>query len=339
MKDDVYFALDHLRYSKMSRFDREGPRSLINTEDISGKSQVRLGSLVDDMITNVDDLEDKYYKVELKKPTASLGLLFDKMVKKYKEDEINLTVVLKEARKMKLWRSVSKEDTYISKFNTRPFWDYIKFHFESEGKVLIDIETWLLAEQMTATLLNDKDTKETFEEQPHIENKYQEVMIWDNPDRELIGGGSMGDKFVCKFDVLRVNHLEKTLQFVDIKTMGAPITEFETSFYRFRYYIQDALYQDGLKALRDKEYPEFTLLEPYNVVISSQEPEKAYRFDIATDWLVAGKHGYLNHGTQKKGYKQLANEMCWHYRNGEYDYTREETRNGRRKTIKFKGTL
>ena len=340
MNDEIYFALEGLRYSKLSKLDREGPRSIIANEDISTVPQVLIGSIVDDMLTNQLELQHKYMVVDIKKPTAMLGQLTDEVLTKFKKrEDMTVQEILKLAKKMKLWKSIVKEEKYIEKFNNRNFWDYLDFSLASKGKILVDQEMWNLCEQMTQTLRTDEDTAAVFTEQPHLEIKMQEVMIWDNPEASVMDAPLYEKTYVCKFDVLHLNHVEQTIQFIDIKTMGVPVADFDKSFYRFRYYIQDALYQEGLKALRDKEYPGYTLKEPYNVIISSQEPEKAYKVNIDSNWLIAGKHGYTDHGRRKKGFLQLAKEYVWHLKNSQYDYTVEEYQNGRTKSIEFKGEL
>ncbi|MCK5788719.1 MAG: hypothetical protein KAH32_06960, partial [Chlamydiia bacterium] len=247
MLDKDYFAIDLPSYSKLATFDRVGPTMFEEKEVNLSKQAIRIGSLVDDILTDSNGISDKYFVIELDKPPASLGVLIDLCIAKFKSyDQITVPKVLTLAKENKLWISTKNEIKYIDKFDVDNFWNYLKMHYESEGRDLVSFETLKLAKTMANTLKEDIDTKDAFLDGDGIEVIYQHIEFWGEEPNDaymLFGGEPPFKGYKSKFDILRIDHNNKTLQFVDIKTMMDKVGAFERSFYMFRYYIQDAMYQ------------------------------------------------------------------------------------------------
>ena len=340
LKDKDYFALNLLSYSKLSALDREGPSIFEKQEDLSNNSAVRIGSLVDDLLTDPESIENKYFVVTMQKPTASLGLLIDACITSFPTmDDALPSKVYQLAKGLKLWDNVKKEETYYKKFDVSSFWDYLKSHYIKGDREMISLDDLHLAKKMAKTLVEDIDTKDAFLTDDNTEVIFQHVELWGEGEATTPFSDVRFEGYKSKFDILRINHNQKTIQFVDIKTMMDKASQFERSFWMFRYYIQDAMYQQALLSLRDREYPDYTALEPYNIVISQIEPEKAYKFEIDADWITAGKDGFMMGYKNYKGYAELTEEYLWHKETKVYNYSKEEFHNGRIKTIKFHGKL
>ena len=340
MKDKEYFALPLLSYSKLSAFDRVGPSIFEESENISDNNAVRIGSLVDDLLTDPDSIETKYFVVTAIKPTASLGQLIDACITSFPTmDDVMPNKVYQLAKGLKLWDNVKKEETYYKKFDTSSFWDYLKSHYARGDRQMISFDDLHLAKKMAKTLVEDIDTKDAFLTDDNTEVIFQHVELWGEGEPTTPFSSDRFAGYKSKFDILRINHNKKTLQFVDIKTMQDKADQFERSFWMFRYYLQDTMYQKALESLRDREYPDYTLLDPYNIVGSQLEPEKAYKFEIDHQWLEAGENGFTMGYREYKGYRQLTDEYLWHKETGVYNYSKDEFHNGRVKTIAFNGKL
>ena len=343
MIDKDYFALDLLSYSKLAAFDRVGPSLFNDEKKDDSSSAIRVGSLVDDILTDPDGIEEKYFIVSIDKPTASLGVLVDLCTQRFNTfEEIAKPLVFEMAKTAELWSSTKKDEVYETKFDTDHFWNYLKMHYQRAGRDMVSQDTLELARKMARTLKEDIDTKDAFLEEEGVEVIYQHVELWGvekSETFEMFGGEAPFEGYKSKFDILRIDHNNKTLQFVDIKTMMDKADAFERSFYMFRYYIQDAMYQDALLNLKMRKYPEYSLLDPYNIVCSSIEPEKAYKFDIDPKWMAAGREGFKLGNKSFKGYHDLTTEVRWHRQTKVYNYTRQEFYSGRVKAIPFHGQL
>lgn len=344
LNDNEYFALKRHSYSKLGGFDRGGPQSLIAPDKKS--SALSIGSLVDHLLTNVEPLSTEFYITKAIKPTASLGTLADAVLAAYGDiaPRTEIEDVVHIAKVLGLWSSIKKPEVYQKKIDTKQFWDYLTSEVKSKGKKVVTVPQLALAKKMVSHLKSDKVTSRAFDtDGGNVEVIFQEVMLWDDEDSfdSILGieNPEHTKGFRCKFDILRADHKNKTLQFVDIKTMEGPIDDFEKSFYMWRYYFQDALYQDGLEKLRDADYEGYTLLEPYNIVSSQESPEYPKLFEIDSKWLQAGREGFKMGKRHFRGYKETKDLYEWHEQNEVYDQSQQEWRNGGVKTIKFEGWI
>ena len=91
-----------LSYSRLSDYDRNGPKSLNKQRTELLGVGVRIGSLVDDLLLNFKNFDKLYYVFDGKKPTATLGKLCDIIVKNYKRAPCTKTL-LKIAKKNGFW--------------------------------------------------------------------------------------------------------------------------------------------------------------------------------------------------------------------------------------------
>ena len=125
-----------LSYSKLSDFDRNGAVALVRNSRTENEG-LKFGSLIDDLLFNDKDYFNKHYYIfDGEKPTATLGVLCDIILKNFitipTEEEIVNIIILN-----KFWANVKNKDTLIEKFNNSEFWDYLKCKYETVNKVVI----------------------------------------------------------------------------------------------------------------------------------------------------------------------------------------------------------
>ena len=159
-----------LSYSKLSDFDRNGAISLIR-QSVVDNDGVKMGSLVDDLLFNDNDyFKDNYYIFDGEKPTATLGILCDIILKNYTEVP-NVEKVLKIIEYNKFWNNIKKQDLLISYFNKDEFWNYLKSKFESKNKVLITTSEYNTAIELITVLKEHSYSKNILVN--NLENIYQ----------------------------------------------------------------------------------------------------------------------------------------------------------------------
>ena len=120
-----------------------------------------------------------------------------------------------------------------------------------------------------------------------------------------------------------VNHRNKTIQPIDIKTMGDYTINFPTSFFRRRYDIQAAFYTEAIMSSdRLNEYSKYTILPFKFIVESTIDIGKPLVFTCSDDILDRGKYGtpiekinkHILRG--KDGFVQALKLYKWHLENG-----------------------
>jgi len=312
-----YRKLNRISYSAMSSFDIKGPAGIIK-EVVEDQDVFAFGSLVDELLLEQDsNFDDKFFIFNGTTPTSSLLVLAKavlRMKKPVKGEDIELVSNI--AKGNKLWAATKDPIKYVAKFNTAAFWGYIKAkQNEAAGKYLIDTNMWSRGQEKVNLLLTHKYSKDLFEN-----------VNEDDSFTQLKGEVTLfGIAFKFMLDLLKIDHVNKTIRIIDLKTTSSKISQFKSSFYKWRYWIQASMYRLAIvELMKGTQFEEYEVL-PFEFIIINSWGENApvkYIFPIElqdymeSDWESA--HGYKN-----KGYKTLITELNWHLLNNESVYTKE----------------
>lgn len=306
-----------LSYSRLSEFDRTGPSSLIKRAKIESDA-VTLGSLVDDMISN-EKIEEIYYVSDINTPTASLKKLVDIIIQNYAEipslEKVDEIVINNE-----LWKSTKSLETRRKNYNNDLFWKYLDLHFNHFDKTIVTQDQMMVAEELVFVLQNYQYSKHYFEDNPNIDiiRQYKFRIVEDD--------------YVMRgfYDMLIIDHVDKTIKVVDLKTGKSNLSQFRDSFINWRYYLQEAVYMDALKKLLQtelKEYAHYKVLDFEFLYIGTREKIPAV-FKVSDFWHTAAKEGfYLANGTYHKGMNQLIKEVIYHWNTNQFDLPMEFYKN------------
>lgn len=298
-----------LSYSKLSDFDRNGATSLVRKTVVEGAA-VKHGSLVDDLL--VDNMtgsaicDRKYYKFDGEKPSATLGLLCDVILKNYIEMPTNLNDVVDIIKLNKFWGNIKDELTLIKKFDNPEFWDYLVAMYEVGDKILITTEEYMDAIEIVGILKSHKYSKDIIINE--FENIYQYKF-----EIEFKGFLMRGI-----LDLISIDHKNKIVYFTDLKTGKDPAIEFENSFMKWRYYFQGAIYtlasEQILRELGIRDYK----LEKFQFLYISKSDKTPLIYKMTDKWISAAMNGFHINRYVYKGINELIDEIRWCWDNKEY---------------------
>ena len=209
------------------------------------------GNLVDCLLTDPDNFNNKFYEDDLpEKPPATIMSFVHELISFGIKDltEDCLKDNLDRLDYQKNWKESTKIDYLLNKSTTVPYFNMV---LKSEGKQIITPEELSISKLVADNLLNHKHTfeyfrAEEFEQQKILKGKWENFIIYGTLDRYNI------DKW------------NKTIQPFDIKTTSDYTTNFYKSFKRFKYYYQDIIYTELLK----QNYPDYTIL-PFKFIVES----------------------------------------------------------------------
>lgn len=292
-------------YSKLSDFDRNGAISLIRRTSVNGNG-VKIGSLVDDLLfLSNEDFNNLYYKFDGDKPTATLGLLCDVITKNYTSIP-SVVDVGHIALNNGFWNNIKNPTLYLEKYNIKEFWDYLKCIFEASDKIIITTSEYNEALELVSILKENKYSKDILSN--NLDNYYQVKFEYDYKG------------FIVKgiIDILTIDHVNKTVQLIDLKTGKNNAVEFEESFVKWRYYFQGALYQRAFDEIcKSLNLIDYTLL-PFKFLYISKSDKTPLIFIMTDKWLNAAYNGF-NIGKYKyRGINELLDEIYWCWKNKEY---------------------
>lgn len=294
-----------LSYSKLSDFDRNGAVALVRNSRTENEG-LKFGSLIDDLLFNDKDYFNKHYYIfDGEKPTATLGVLCDIILKNFitipTEEEIVNIIILN-----KFWANVKNKDTLIEKFNNSEFWDYLKCKYETVNKVVITTKEYEDSKEIINILKTHKYSK------PVLINEYENIsqVKFSIEYRKFKIHGIL--------DLISIDHKNKIVYFTDLKTGKNPAIEFEESFIKWRYYFQGAIYClaffEICKNLNLKDYR----LAPFQFLYISKSDKTPLLFKMTEKWILAAMNGFSINRYKFKGINELIDEIYWCWKNKEY---------------------
>jgi hypothetical protein len=130
----------------------------------------------------------------------------------------------------------------------------------------------------------------------------------------------------CKalLDKVIIDHLDKTIQPLDIKTTSEYQSNWlYSSFIKYRYDIQGAFYTNAVVSWAKEKYPDYSVL-PFRFLVGSfVQVNTPMVYQMSAKDLIAGAEGgTLSSGRKLKGYKSLIEDYKWHLEQDKWDYPR-----------------
>lgn len=297
-----------LSYSRISDFSKNGPKALIKKTVIKNQG-VHIGSLVDDLLLDENSINTKYYMYNGSQPTATLGKLASIILKNYNETP-DVETVVEIATKNGFW-SKYKHETLVETIDKPEFWEYLKAQYESKKKTLITTEDLLLANDIKDALLTHDFSKDIF------------INEFDNHNQVKFQMKYKGFKIRGILDRVIVDHDNKTVRFIDLKTGMNPAEEFESSFIKFKYYFQAAIYTLAFKGIKKslKLSDEYTLL-PFEFLYIGRYQKIPLLFVFTNKWYNAAIKGFKKGPYTYRGLNDILDMIKWHYENRVFDLSK-----------------
>lgn len=323
VSEETYRGDSALSYSKLATFFKEGVTIIPHLDDKKNSEPLRFGSLVDCLMTEPETLSDRFYLMEISKPSETIANIVDEVYNQIKQpvqDELSeyKDIILAEVNKVNYYGNLGN-DTRIKKV-VEAGSDYFNTLKQSGQKIVITKKDMDLANACVSTLKAHPYTKSYFKKDIFDEDielfyqlKFKTAIEGNIPVR-------------CMLDLVIINHKNKTIQPIDLKTTGYNEHNFNDSFIKWRYDIQACLYtkilHDVTKFTKDFEYfKDFEILPFKFIVINkySLSPivwEYPLSFNFYKDTTDAAGNVY-------KSAEKVLKELDWHLKNGVFNYSKE----------------
>lgn len=315
VSEDIYRADPAKSYSMLAAFFREGPSIIPHLDEKKSSDALKRGSLVDTLLTEPEEFENKFVIAEVNKPSdtmcqivESLWLGGDKTTGDL--DKISDEVILRCANSKELYPGY-KEETRIKKVRELGS-NYFSLLSISEGKTIMSQFEYNQAIACVDTLKNHVYTRDYFFDDPfddETESYYQLKFKTDsNPFVRI-----MFDRIIC-------NHKDKTIQPIDLKTTGKNEELFDHSFIDWSYWIQSNMYSQVLQHVcsKDEYFKDFKIL-PFKFIVINRDSLSPIVWTDKNN-LVSGDRIDCN-GKVYPYWKRLYEDFCWHFDNNYYQYT------------------
>ena len=305
LPEQEYHNLDSWSYSMIAKYAREGFSSIAKIhEHTPPTAAMDFGSLFDCYITNNDKVNE-IYAVSDFVPTEGVKSVLDYLL-------FNRTCPFEEITKEQMTEAMD-----ASAF-------YLKWGYDSRYKQIEKARSYYDARRTGKKVVSAKDWEDVVEMARIFksDNYLSKLFSHDHDDIEYIyqaqfqtmmftpGGRYVSLKIMP--DLLVVNHKDKTIQPVDLKTSSMPSFKFYESFVKFRYDIQASLYTDVLEYIKnqDVDYVDYKILEYIFTDISRVDKvPTSYHYDPRSESQI---NGLSFSGYQYKGWKDLLDEILYY---------------------------
>jgi len=238
-----------------------------------------------------------------------------------KKEDISEDYIRKTAYKASEFKI--KYESVIKKFETTETQEYVKFTLENKDKTLLSREEMTQTINMVNMLQKCSVTEEYFKADHDLretKNQLKFEMPWVTKSGKEYTIRGMLDKVI-------VNHKDKTVQAIDIKTTGKPVYSFPNSYIKYAYYRQAAIYQYFiLNNFMDQIHTDEYEVLPFKFIVAETAcNNKPLVFEVSEEDLEIGLNGGISKssGKRMKGFAELIEEVEWHQETGEWEIKKE----------------
>jgi hypothetical protein len=332
MEEYVKTLEDHkLSHSSLNLLDYSPSfyrEHILNPKD-EDTTYFRKGSAVDCLLTEPREFDKRYVLCTVESPGGMMGEFVKVYLHNINRDDIDEDTKRKAAYVASGFKI--KYESVIKKFEVPEIQEYVKFTLENKDKTLLSREEMTQTINMVNMLQKCVITEEYFKADNDLRetsNQLEFEMPWKTKSGKEYTIRGMLDKVI-------INHKDKTIQAVDLKTTGKPVYSFPNSYIKYAYYRQAAIYQYYIKSLFRKyawyhELKEYEVLPFKFIVAETACNNKPLVFEVSKEDLEIGMNGGFSKSTGKrmKGFTELIEEVEWHQETGEWEIKKEVQDNG-----------
>ena len=268
VSEEEYRADPALSYSTLAKYEREGFNNLDKLFDKVETPSLTFGSAVDSIITGgQEEFDERFMVAEFPSTPDSITKIVKSLFSQYKDSYRSLIMIPDDL--------IIKETEYQSyQMNWKPETrakvikekgaDYYNLLFVAGDRTILDTTTYQDVCNAVRALKESESTKFYFADnnpfEPNIERFYQLKF------KTCL----KGIEYRCMSDLLIVNHENKTIQPIDLKTSSHAEWDFYKSFVEWNYQIQARLYWSIIRQNMDKDeyFKDFELLDYMFIVVN-----------------------------------------------------------------------
>lgn len=270
VSEEEYRADPALSYSTLARYEREGFNNLDKLFDRVETPSLTFGSAVDSIITGgQEEFDERFMVAEFPSVPDSIVKIIKSLYKQYAGTYRSLlnipdNSIIRETEDQNYqmnWKPETRAKVIKEKGT-----DYYNLLFVAGDRSIIDTQTYQDICNAVKALKESKSTQLYFANdnpfEPDIERLYQ----------LKFKGEFNGVKYRNMADLIIVNHKEKWVKPVDLKTSSHTEWDFYKSFVDWRYDIQARLYWAIIRQNMDKDeyFKDFKLLNYDFIVVNKR---------------------------------------------------------------------
>lgn len=270
VSEETYRADPALSYSTLARYEREGFNNLDKLFDRIETPSLTFGSAVDSIITGGQkEFDERFMVAEFPSTPDSITKIVKSLFSQYGDSYRSLVTIPDDAiikeTECQSYQMNWKPETRAKVIKEKGA-DYYNLLFIAGSRTILDTQTYQDVCNAVRALKESKSTQFYFAEdnpfEPDIERLYQ----------LKFKGEFGGITYRNMADLIIVNHKEKWVKPVDLKTSSHTEWDFYKSLVDWRYDIQARLYWAIIRQNMDKDeyFKDFKLLDYDFIVVNKR---------------------------------------------------------------------
>ncbi len=318
ISEEKYRNLPYLSYSLLSKLD-DDPRqakAILDGKKPEPTDAMKDGTLLDILcFSNEEELHETYEIADIIKPSDKLVDISNVLLQQFPDtflQDISNENLVTVGRHFKY--NNKQLDHTLANTIRNGLTGYHNAIIKADDKTVISTEKYNDFLTIKNVLQSHEFTSVYFEKGVHdgYEVHFQVPMtsLVDMKDTEGVIKGL--------FDIVLIDHNEKTIQIVDLKKDS--IGKFRSSFYSFNYYLQGAMYYF---IARSNNLTDYKVLNPLYIVANIKDPYRPGVYKMSDNDISAGLysgHFSSNPNARVKGMYELIEDYYWHVKNDKWDY-------------------
>lgn len=321
-----YRTYDAINYSTLSSLDSD---PMYVDKEFKDTPSTIMGSVVDCLLTG-GDYDASFITETVSRPSGKNGDIVDALLKLKSDDYLvgesiytkGDVVIFKEMvqdayNNIGINPKSMKFETALTNFKDKGGVQYYMFLKNVGKKTVVSYEIWNKAVDIVNTLKTHQYTKDYFKavDSPDFDILFQVPIVFHLPAN--VGTNVKGKGLL---DMILINHKDKCVIPVDLKTTSSKASEFPSSFLKWKYYLQSSLYSYGLGSICTYE------VQPFKFVVApTLDIYRPMVYRVSKKTLEIGRFGGTNPqtGAYMKGWEQLSKELIWMRETGNNVYSKE----------------
>lgn len=315
--EEEYRADSSISYSILSRFDREGFRKIGSLFDKIEGPALRFGSVVDTLLTDGESaFNEKYIVCDFPPLSETLIALTKELFRLYGNEFRSISLIPDEVI---LVTAADYQPTYGNEAKLKAIRgkcsDYYSLLSLSASKEIISQSDYDDAIACVNELKTNSYTKGFFKINP-FDTRFEKVF------QLKFKSSYEGMPVRCMFDELIIDHQDKVIYPIDLKTSGHAEEDFEQSFVTWRYFIQAQLYTYILQQVirKDDYFKDFKIAHYSFIVIN--------RFTLSPlVWRYYGNFACVDlkdsNGNVYKNWRRLLEDLTYYLNSPSTKYTKK----------------
>lgn len=316
---------NNISYSLLKSFDEHGPKALIERQSVYNKG-TDFGTKLDDFISlSKEEFNDKYLIVQntldndLVKLAETIVNIENVNIDQFLNDSFKTTTRVDAINTIAihadLFKRIKKDESRIKKFDNPEFYTFLEFLYNNKDKEFITPDEYSKLLACQQSLFNHKSTKKYF-------NCGDDCDVIDQLELNY----TVNNRNVkCILDKIIIDHSKKTIQPLDLKSGTPTAKEFMSNFFKYKYYLQGALYNLGVHHWKKEvSFSDYIILPFKYIYIPTMDYNNPKTFILTDKWEQAAWNGFTtNSGYKYKGINELMSEINWHILNQIFNESRE----------------